>query len=195
MGGLSNSEYLEQTEVQEVDSIIRREDSDVFSNELNQSAQDVNNDLNFNGRIRLRNHTGDPSRGRPGEIIMVNSVMKTWDSATNAWIGISGGSDSVSTTQGAMTSYIGAVLGSTGASQNPFPTGWTSSRTSEGVYVVTHNLGDADGYVVAVSMDDTTQDNRVVYERDANSFDVEVTDETGAYDDGDFTFIVHHLTT
>lgn len=186
-------DFTKNEMIEEVDSIVR-EDSDVFANELKQSVQNVNNDMTFNGRVRLRNQTADPRSGRPGEIIMVNGTLKTWDSTSSAWVTVGGGGDVVTGGNGAMTSYIGAVVGTTGAPDTPFPAGWTSSRTSIGVYVVTHNLGNSNDYVVAISMDDTTQDNRVVYERDANSFDVEVTDETGAYDDGNFTFIVHHIT-
>lgn len=85
--------------------------------------------------------------------------------------------------------YIGSVT-TAGVADNPFPTGWSVSRTSEGVYVVTHNFGDSDGYVVSPSLDDTTQGLTIVYERDSNSFDIEITDGSGVYDDANFSFIV-----
>lgn len=174
---------------EEVDS-INREDTEAFTNELRQSVQEVNNDLNFNGRVRLRNHTADPGKGKVGEIVMVNSVLKAWDNDTSAWVAIGGGGSSVVAGHGTMTAYTGVVTGTTGAADEPFPTGWTSSRTSTGVYVVTHNFGDSNSYTVSLSMDDTTEGNRAVYERDPNSFDVEVTDENGNPDDGNFSFLV-----
>jgi hypothetical protein len=88
-----------------------------------------------------------------------------------------------------MTIYHGA-MNSDGTAGNPFPSGWTSSRTSEGVYVITHNFGDSDGYTVQATIDDNTQANRVVIERDSNSFDIEVTDETNAVDDAGVNFMV-----
>lgn len=85
--------------------------------------------------------------------------------------------------------YHGAVS-SSGTADDPFPTGWSVSRTSEGAYVVTHNIGSSDGYTVQATVDDNTQANRIVIERDSNSFDVEITDETNAYDDAGFNFLV-----
>lgn len=86
--------------------------------------------------------------------------------------------------------FIGAVNGSDGSTDSPFPTGWSSSRTSTGVYVVTHDFGDSDGYIVAPGLDDSSEGLSIVYERDSDSFDIEITDDAGNYEDANFTFIV-----
>jgi len=59
--------------------------------------------------------------------------------------------------------------------------------------VVTHNIGDEDKYIVNISLEETTEDNRIVYEADNDSFDVEITDENGTPDDGNFVFTVYKV--
>lgn len=85
--------------------------------------------------------------------------------------------------------FIGAVQ-SDGTADTPFPTGWSCSNTGTGVYLVTHNIGSATGYVVSATIDDVTQGSIITTERDSNSFDVEITDATGALSNEGFNFVV-----
>jgi len=110
----------------------------------------------------------------------------------NTWKYLDLGTTATTSIEGEVTGmklYHGEVT-SNGTAGTPFPTGWTASRTSEGVYLVTHNLSGSSDYTVQATMDDTTEANRVVIERDSNSFDIEVTDENGDPDDGGVNFIV-----
>lgn len=170
------------------DSVTR--EGEVYDRTLTQAVHQDNRDIQFNGRVRLRNHTTAPSKGRVGEVIMLNGVLSGWDSDISEWVAAS----KVSSPQGNMRIYIGEVDGSDGSSGTPFPAGWSSSRTSTGVYVVTHNFDDSNSYIVAPAIDDTDEDVRLVYERDSDSFDIEITDKsTGNPTDADFTFAVFRL--
>ena len=165
---------------------VNRNDG-VFSQGVAQSGIEDNRDITFNGRLRLRNHTVAPAKGKNGEIIMLNGDLSEWNSSNNAWESVGGGG--VASGNGAVTMYIGSV-NDDGTTGTPSPTGWTASRTSIGVYKVTHNFGDSTSYIASVDIDDTTHGLAAVYERDANSFDIEITDEDGTYDDADFSYIV-----
>ena len=72
------------------------------------------------------------------------------------------------------------------------PKGWTTSRAGAGVYVVTHNLGDA-AYTVVATADDTNGGNFVerVVNRAANSFQIITRNGAGTLTDVPFAFQMH----
>lgn len=77
---------------------------------------------------------------------------------------------------------------SDGTAGTPMPTGWTTSRTAAGRYLVTHNLGTT-SYVPITTAD---QSNVCVpVTRDANSFNVYCYSiATAAFNDSDFYFLL-----
>lgn len=72
------------------------------------------------------------------------------------------------------------------------PKGWTTSRAGAGVYVITHNLGDA-AYTVTATADDANGGNFVerIVNRGANSFQVITRNGAGTLSDVPFAFQMH----
>lgn len=72
------------------------------------------------------------------------------------------------------------------------PKGWSSNQAATGVYVVTHNMGDAE-YTVVATADDTNGGNFVerVVNRGANSFQVITRNGAGTLSDVPFAFQMH----
>lgn len=57
---------------------------------------------------------------------------------------------------------IGGLVISDGTKGTPFPTGWTSSRSGTGTYVITHNLNTTNYIVTANSATTTTASIQIV---------------------------------
>lgn len=72
------------------------------------------------------------------------------------------------------------------------PRGWSSASGGTGVYVITHNLGDA-AYTVVATADDTNGGNFVerIVNRGANSFQVITRNGAGTLSDVPFAFQMH----
>lgn len=82
-------------------------------------------------------------------------------------------------------------VNSGGSSGSPFPTGWSCSRTSAGVYSITHNIGSSSGYVaVATALASSGATSAKIGSRSSNSFTVRIFDDTGTLVDADFMFVV-----
>lgn len=81
-----------------------------------------------------------PARKLNEQIRIVGGVPYIYDTANNVWIPL-----------GSSGSSFAGRVNSGGSAGTPFPAGWTVSRSSAGIYVVTHNLGDA-GYVVQLQV-------------------------------------------
>lgn len=180
MAELEDKQYLNNEE----DEVIG---APGFSENSYGEIQEQQSDNRQVGRLQLKNYTKAPSSGKLGEVAMINGYLHQWDATTDSWLGM------LSAKQSGITTFIGYVTGATGTAGSIFPDGWSVSRTSTGVYVVTHNIGDENKYIVNVSLEETTQDNRIVYEADANSFDIEITDDNAAFDDGNFVFTVYKV--
>ncbi len=84
--------------------------------------------------------------------------------------------------------YYGYVE-SDGDEGTPFPSGWSSSNDSTGVYTVTHNLGTSAYSVVVVPRASTVKDISVSV-RGSNSFTVRVSNLSDTLEDNDFMFIL-----
>ncbi len=82
----------------------------------------------------------EPARKLNEQIRIVGGVPYIYDSANDAWVPLGSSGNS----------FAGHV-NSDGSAGTPFPAGWTVSRSSAGIYVVTHNLADA-GYVVQLQV-------------------------------------------
>lgn len=89
---------------------------------------------------------------------------------------------------GSSTTYYIGAFNSSGTAASLFPTGWSSSRTSVGLYVVTHNLGNTD-YVVCPTMDDgSVRWYTVAYS--TNTFTLRTFDSGASLADADVHFAV-----
>ena len=55
------------------------------------------------------------------------------------------------TTTSTQVAFVGNV-NSNGTASTPFPTGWSSSRITTGIYTITHNLGSTNYAVVATAI-------------------------------------------
>jgi hypothetical protein len=71
------------------------------------------------------------------------------------------------------------------------PSGWSSSRFSTGIFIVTHNLGSTD-YTVVITpqIPSTTPLFACVYSRAANSVSVAIVNDSGSAVNSDFDFIL-----
>lgn len=79
----------------------------------------------------------------------------------------------------------------TGSEGTPFPSGWSSTSGSTGVYTITHNLGSSTAYVpLATALKSTLGLSAKIGSRSSNSFTVRIFDDTGTLTDSDFTFAV-----
>lgn len=94
------------------------------------------------------------------------------------------------------TTYAGHV-GSDGSTGNSLPAGWSASRSSLGIYLITHNLGDAD-YAIVATMADTNQPGRVQvsnFNKAANDVEIHWYNQTDgpAFEDHAFDFILKQI--
>jgi len=79
----------------------------------------------------------------------------------------------------------------TGSAGSPFPTGWSVSRSSAGVYTITHNIGGSSRYVVvAIPLSSSGVYMAKIGSRSSNSFTVRINDDAGTLVDCDFMFIL-----
>lgn len=84
--------------------------------------------------------------------------------------------------------YRGRVQ-SDGTASSGFPSGWTASRTSDGAYTITHNLGS--GVYVAVANVNGSADLTIYVTLQANYFNVRIRDLSGVPTDSNFSFILN----
>jgi hypothetical protein len=89
------------------------------------------------------------------------------------WLGIS------ATAAAAQTVYPGQ-LNSDGSTGTPFPTGWTATRISAGVYKITHNLGTTNYSFIPTVFSTLAITICNVHDRNANDVSVTFYNQTGS---------------
>lgn len=132
------------------------------------------------------NITGNAATASASPYSGLTGVVPTWNQNTTGNAATSTLAETAITANNLSTMFTGRVTGA-GASVK-LPTGWTSSKNSTGIYVVTHNLGTTNYTVVCGADNNLTVSGGA---GGANSFTVYCrAGDTGAATDSQFGFIL-----
>lgn len=123
------------------------------STELNTSANAGYNTISY--------CSGTPTGvAQNGAIMFDKTNDKLYVYDTNAWVQV-----------GISASVYGGAVNSDGTAGTPFPSGWSSTKPSTGNYTITHNFGNTNYTIAALSTDQIFLP--VVFQRNNN--DVKLT--------------------